>query len=197
MRPWIDIAVLTHTKGLKGGLVAHAAAGLPLLLSEGMELALVPPVLDAPRNVHVASVAPCGDDEALVLFDEVPSIEEASPLVGCHCLARRDDLGYIPDAYPDDTCAADADPAEARAVHADPDDDAVLPAWQGWRAYDGEAGLIGVIERIDDRPGQPLIVIARETGSPALVPLADDLVVSVDEDARRLDLACPRGLLDL
>ena len=57
MRAWTDVAVLARTKNLQGGFVAQSAAGLPFLLSEGLEAAFVPPVLDAPRRAQVTARA--------------------------------------------------------------------------------------------------------------------------------------------
>ena len=54
MRAWTDVAVLARTKNLQGGFVAQSAAGLPFLLSEGLEVAFVPPVSDAPRAARGA-----------------------------------------------------------------------------------------------------------------------------------------------
>lgn len=174
MRSWIDIATLAHTKNLNGGLVARSASGLPFLLEEGMEIALVPPVLDAPRNVRVASVAMRSDTEALVFFDEVTDADTAKCLVGCHCLARQSevDLGVL-----------------------EPEEE--LPAWEGFGVYDARAGFVGEVVSVDERPMQPLLVVARPGGSQVLVPLVDEFVAGFDEQTRRIDLDCPDGLLEL
>ncbi|WP_172135889.1 ribosome maturation factor RimM [Adlercreutzia sp. ZJ473] len=174
MRSWIDVATLAHTKNLNGGLVARAASGLPLLLSEGVRVALVPPVLDAPRDVTVARVVPRSEDEALVFFEEVETADMAELLVGCHCLMRRDEV---------DLSSSD--------VASD------LPSWEGWSVHDVRAGHVGEVEVVEDRPLQPLLVVARPDGSSALIPLVEEFVVSIDEDARRIELDCPAGLLDL
>ncbi|WP_165048054.1 MULTISPECIES: ribosome maturation factor RimM [unclassified Adlercreutzia] len=174
MRSWIDVATLAHTKNLNGGLVARAASGLPLLLSEGARVALVPPVLDAPRDVTVARISPRSEGEALVFFEEVETADVAELLVGCHCLMRRDEVDLpSPDAASD------------------------LPSWEGWSVHDVRAGRVGEVEAVEDRPLQPLLVVARAGGSPALVPLVEEFVVRIDEDARRIELDCPAGLLDL
>lgn len=175
MREWIDVATLAHTKNLDGGLVARAASGLPLLLSEGARVALVPPVLDAPRDVTVARVAPRSKGEALVFFEEVTAAEVAEQLVGCHCLMRR----------------AEVDPALLREAAPS------LPSWEGWSVHDVRAGYVGEVTDVEDRPLQPLLAVARPDGATALIPLVDEFVVSVDEDARRIELDCPAGLLDL
>lgn len=174
MRAWADVAYLATTKNLNGGLVARSAAGLPFLLSEGMRAALVPPRLDAPRDVTVASVQMRAEDEALVFFDEVTDADVAHALVGCHVLVPRDELD-----------PADLEPAGA------------WPAWEGWEVVDAEAGPVGAVAGITEMPLQSLLVVARPDGSEALIPLVDDLIADVDEDARRIDVALPAGLLDL
>lgn len=174
MRAWIDIATLAHTKNLNGGLVARSAAGLPFLLREGMSLALVPPVLDAPRNVTVESLQMRGDSEALVFFEEVTDADVAEALVGCHCLARRNEVEL-------------SDFEDARG----------FLSWEGWRVFDAAEGYVGIVSAIDDRPYQPLLVVAREGASDALIPLVEDFLVSVDEEEKRIDMKLASGLLDL
>lgn len=174
MREWIDIAELAHTKNLNGGLVARSAAGLPLLLSEGMELALVPPVIDAPRYVRVESLRVRDDYEAVVFFDQVKDASVAEALVGCHCLARRAEI--------------DLDALEEEADY---------PSWDGWRVFDEEAGFVGEVSHIEDRPLQPLLVVNREGKSEALIPLVEDFIVEIDEDEQTILMSLAPGLLDL
>lgn len=174
MRTWIDIACLAYTKNINGGLVARSAAGLPLLLFEGMEIALVPPVLDAPRNVTVESLQMRNDEEAVVFFKEVKDANVADMLVGCHCLVRREEVA-------DELAELEGD----------------LPSWEGWQVYDASAGFVGEISEIEDRPLQPLLVVSRENASDALIPLVEEFVLSVDEDAKRIDMKLPAGLLDM
>lgn len=174
MRGWCDIAYLAKTKNLNGGLVARGAPGLPVLLYEGLEVALVPPALDAPRRVHVASVAELSETEALVAFDEVPDLGVAELVVGCRCLVRE---------------------AEVDLSFIEADDD--LPDWEGWRVEDVRAGFVGEVAALDDRAMQPLLVVRRDDGRETLVPLVDAFVEAVDEDARAIRLSCPEGLLDL
>lgn len=174
MRTWIDIACLAYTKNINGGLVARSAAGLPLLLFEGMEVALVPPVLDAPRNVTVESLQMRNDGEAVVFFKEVKDPNIAEALVGCHCLVRRSEIA-------DELAELEAD----------------LPSWEGWQVRDAAAGFVGEVVEIEDRPLQPLLVVSREDGSEVLIPLVEDFIVSIDEDACLIDMDLPAGLLDM
>lgn len=174
MREWIDIAELAHTKNLNGGLVARSAAGLPLLLSEGMELALVPPVLDAPRRVTVESLRFRDDYEAIVFFEQVKEADVAEALVGCHCLARRDEVDLDSIEYESD-----------------------YPSWDGWRVFDQTQGFVGEVDYIEDRPLQPLMVVSREGKSDALIPLVEEFIVEIDEDEQCILMDLAPGLLDL
>ncbi len=174
MRTWIDIASLAHTKNINGGLVARSAAGLPFLLSQGMELALVPPVLDAPRRVTVESLQMRGETEAVVFFEEVTDANTAEALVGCHCLVRRDEVAE-----------------ELLELEGD------LPSWEGWQVFDCAAGFVGEVLEIEDRPLQPLLVVSREGADEALIPLVEDFIEGIDEQSRRIDMRLPAGLLDM
>ena len=109
MRTWANVAELSKTKTLTGGLVARCAPGLPFLLEEGMEVAFVPPRHDAPRRARVLSVQDAGRDAFLVTFEGVDSIDIAELLVGCSCLVRRADL-------PESALAAEADGLEGFEV---------------------------------------------------------------------------------
>ena len=64
--------------------------------------------------------------------------------------------------------------------------------------HDARAGFVGVVESVVENPGQFLLSVApADGGGPVLVPLVDALVVGLDEDARRIDVDLPDGLLDL
>ena len=173
MRTWIDVAVLAKTKNLQGGFVVRSAAGLPFLLEEGLEVAFVPPALDAPRRARVESIVPSGEHAAVVTFDVVGDIDTAEKLAGCHCLVRRADL---PES------ALEASEAD----------------WTGWQVRDARAGLLGAVSAIEEMPGQTMLEVAAVDGDRTiLIPLVDEFVVSMDEDARLIEVDVPSGLLDL
>ena len=174
MRGWIDVAVLAKPKNLNGGLVARGASGLPFLLYPGLTLAFVPPVVDAPRQVTVAQVQERADNEALVFFEEITDLTAAELVAGCHCLAREAevDLSVLEEAE-------------------------ALPNWEGWQVYDATEGLVGAVLSVDERASQPLITVQRPDGRTVLIPLAEELLVVIDEQARRIDANLPAGLLDL
>ncbi len=59
----------------------------------------------------------------------------------------------------------------------------------GWTLYDG-ARLVGTIDGLEDIPGNPCLIVGD-----VLVPLHEDLVQSIDRDARIIVLSVPEGLL--
>lgn len=177
MRTWVDVAELTNTKTLNGGLVARSAPGLPLLLREGVEVAFVPPVLDAPRRSSVVSVQTTGADTCIVRFSDVQDIGTAELLTGCHCLMRRADV-----PKDDLRCAA--------------------PLWDGWSVVDAQAGYVGEVVCVEDRAAQPLLVVSSPaseggSGKEVLIPLVEDFLVEVDETRLRITVDLPAGLLEL
>lgn len=171
MREWADVAVLAKAKNLQGGFVVRATAGLPFLLEEGMEVAFVPPVLDAPRRATVGAIEEQGLD-LIVFFEGVEDRSTAEALAGCHCLVRRADL-----------------PEGALAVGS--------RGLVGWSVRDEAAGFAGTVSAVIENPGQTLLELAGDDGRTALVPLVDDFVASFDEDARAIELSAPAGLFDL
>lgn len=175
MREWANVAELTKTKTLAGGLIARPAPGLPFLLSEGLEVAFVPPQIDAPRRARVASVTVEGRDFHLVMFEGIDSIDVAERLAGCSCLVRRADL-------PEGVLAL---ASEAGGL-------------AGFEVHDQQTGLVGLVEEVVENPGQCLLSVKPAAGGQSvLIPLVDAFVVGLDEDARRIDVALPAGLLDL
>lgn len=211
MRAWKDVAELTSTKTLNGGLVVRCAPGLPFLLYEGVQVAFVPPVIDAPRRAWVESVQMQGADAAVVKFAGIDDADVARSLVGCHCLMRREDV-----------------PEGKRIGASDAD------TLAGFRVIDARAGILGTLQGVRTLPGQRLLEVARTCAEgagedvgkhardaslesaevpacasgfspgeqpfdpdPLLIPLVDEFVSGIDEGARRIDVCVPSGLLEL
>ena len=173
MRPWVNVAALARTYNLEGGFVARPAADLPFLLEEGMEVALVPPQLDAPRRVTVRSVAPKGDGSAVVFFDEVTDATVAARLAGCSCLVHREQV-------------ADAIPLSAEEC-----------PWMGWHVVDAQEGPVGIVTAIRQVPGQSWLVVEGAANREVLVPLVEEFVQQVNEEDHVLLVSLPSGLLEL
>lgn len=182
MHAWVNIAELTKTKTLSGGLVARSTAGLPFLLCEGLEVAFVPPQLDVARRARVVSVKPNGSDSYLVTFDAINGIDDAEKIAGCFCLARRADL-------PEDALLYEQG------------------ALEGFEVVDEKFGFLGVVDHLIDNPAQSLLSIIRvsednpeeldESAGELLIPLVDEFLSGWDEEEGVIYVDVPEGLLDL
>ena len=77
-----------------------------------------------------------------------------------------------------------------------PDTDrAALRAIEGFRVFDTEHGDIGVVERIEESPNNPLLVILHGKKE-ILLPLNGDFFESIDEEKREVHIDAPEGLID-
>mgnify|MGYP000094469682 FL=1 len=66
-----------------------------------------------------------------------------------------------------------------------------------YAVYDTDEGYLGNIVDVDMSTANVLFVVERENGEELLIPATDDLVVSVDEKAKKIEMNIPEGLLDL
>ena len=173
MRAWKDVALLAKTRNLDGSFVVQSTAGLPFLLEEGMEVALVPPREDLPRRVRVASAEQLDRFSGCVRFDEVDDAAMARALVGSHCLVLRSGL-------PESALIAGGD-------------DGIV----GWHVLDLSEGLLGAVCGIIENPAQSLIEVERPDGRRLLIPLVDEFIVSVDEPAHQIMVEVPQGLTSI
>ena len=129
------------------------------------------------EGMEVAFVPPVLDvpRRAKVRAIEEQGVEDRSAseaLAGCHCLVRRADL-------PEDALAAGSH------------------GLIGWTVRDEAAGFSGTVSDVIDNPGQALLEIADDDGGTVLVPLVDEFVLAINEEARFIELNAPSGLFDL
>lgn len=100
-------------------------------------------VLDMPRRAIVEEIRPQDETSAVVWFKSVDDIDTAKALCGCHVLVRREELPELAQAI--------------AAAHSD--------GVSGWEVYDAQAGLLGTLLRVEDNPGQSLLVVDRADGN--------------------------------
>lgn len=212
MDEWAVVAKLTKANNRKGGLFTRAVEGLPFLLEEGMEVVFVPPALRVPRRGTVLRIEerPKG---AQVFFDTVTDQSIASQLEGHFCLVCASQLpeGWSEPEFPDlsgfvactlakgahsQPFSADDDRGpKPCAVHASgPDAVASLDAVANPHFDPASWQVRGPVLRTEPNPAHPLLVVDTPEGE-RLVPLVDEFVLALDEDARRILLDPPAGLL--
>lgn len=197
MELWANIAVLLKAKDAQGGLFVKATKGLPFLLTEGLEVAFVPPVLRVPRSARVSHVSQTHDDRWVVYFEGITSREVSEQLAGHCCLVRRSDV-----------------PAEAFQAPL---------SLVGYTVADGTRGVVGQVVRVEENPAHPLLVVepvgSTNTNASAdsvhatlsnnastdgtnksdeyLIPLVDEFIHELNEEEKILTLNLPEGLLEL
>ena len=172
MSSWVKGAKLTKVINNEGGFAARAAAGLPFLLYEGLDVCFVPPQIDAVRRARVCEVTPRAKGDFFVRFEGVETREQASKLLGCFCLLRKEDAG---DAYA--SCVSEA--------------------LEGWRLFDSASDCWGTVRSCVENPAQLLLETELDDGRVVLVPFVDAFLVERDAERRELRMCLPDGLFDL
>lgn len=155
--------------GTKGEVVTVPVNGLPLLLHEGLEVAIVPPPLRGSRWHTVRRVSAGGSGQ-LAALSGVRDLAGARDLVGSTLLARETDL-------PEDLLLHDPVSLVGLAVR------------------DARLGELGLIEEVMQGPANDVWVVRGESGE-VLVPVVDEVVLGIVEEADEdvIEVELPRGL---
>ena len=170
--PYETIARVVKTRGLEGKVLVRCTEGLPFCIYEGLELWVVPPLLEGVRRSLVLSLESCGDDSAVIGLEGLDSIDEAERLVGRYLLAHAEDLDL------------------------DPQEDMVLVL--GCRAVSDDGRELGRVTEYLETKANDVLVITRHDGSELLVPVIEETVVAVPEqDGDPLVLHLLDGLEEL
>lgn len=114
-----------------------------------------------------------GDRSATVALGNIATERQAKALVGCKVYGTPEEG--------DDGEEGDND----------------MASLIGYTLVDETSGPVGVVGDIDDSVAANPLLIVRTTQGEALIPAADEFVVSVDDKARTLTLRLPEGLLNL
>ncbi len=180
MTEWTIVAKLHRAKNKQGGLFVVGTKGLPFLLSCGMEVCFVPPVLRVPRRARVIEIKQIGAKN-LVFFEGITDQTMAEQLIDHYCLVRIEDL---PDGW--DEC-----------------DELDLV---GFDLVSSDGIEFGIIDEVQPNPAHPLLVIRRNNDNDsqedkkkdsALVPLVEDFIVEIDEEKKRITMELPQGLFEV
>jgi len=67
---------------------------------------------------------------------------------------------------------------------------------KGYKIVDADKGEIGIVENILDYPGQDLFQI-NYNGQEILIPAIDEIIKSIDRNAKTIHIKAPEGLIDL
>ena len=161
------IARVAKAHGRRGEVVTVPVHGLPPLVFEGLEGALVPPRLKGSRWHQVESCSSDGRSGSLVALSGVDSMGDAEGLVGSYVLARVSDL-------PGDLPLHDRERLVGRQV------------------VDAFSGVVSTIHEVMCGPANDVWVLRCEMGE-MLIPVVDEVVSEVPEDGP-ITVRVPAGL---
>jgi len=113
------------------------------------------------------------DDHVLIKFEEANNKEEA------YELASR--ILYLPQEMINES------PPEAEGNYG---------YLSGYEIHDKQRGALGKIEEILQMPGQELALLYLNNRE-LLIPLNEDLILSIDDKKQRVDMHLPDGLLNI
>lgn len=124
----------------------------------------------------VEAMRPKGAAAVLLTIDGFSTEQEVSALVGKDIYALKRDY-------------------DALAQQVDEDDDQLpLDYFIGFSLTDNDQP-VGEIVDVDDATENVLFIVHRNDGTQASVPAVDDLITSMDLEARVIDMDLPEGLL--
>jgi len=166
--PFVVVARVAKTHGLKGEVSVAPVTGTPFSLLLGLEAWFAPP----PTGVCTSRITSVrhGPRGPLVLFEHVDSITTAKGLVGAQVLVRAD---AIPPEW--------LEPPEAEGV-------------EGYTVFDPAHGELGEIVEIIVTGANDVWVVHGDLGE-VLIPVIDDVVLQVDQEAGRIEVHLLEGLL--
>jgi 16S rRNA processing protein RimM len=103
----------------------------------------------------------------VISFDDYLTVESVNGMRGCEVRTSREE-----------------------DHHDDPD------ALNGYTVIDKKSGFRGIISRVEQNPGQLIASVTTSAGK-ILVPLHPDLIISIDNKRKIIEMSLPEGLTGL
>lgn len=120
----------------------------------------------------VSGIRPKRATTLLLKIDDVDSEEAAKAFVGKPIYALRDQLEI---EYADDD----------------------LRSLVGYTVSDERDGILGEIVDIEDSTENMLFIVETSDGENFFIPIADEFIIAIDDDARRVEMRLPEGITEL
>lgn len=168
--PFTALARVVKSHGLKGEVAVEPAADLPFVLPVGLEVWFVPPPAGT-RTGRIENVR-VGPKGPLVKVSGIDDIQAARMLVGAHMMVRSEDM---PAAWSTPV----VDDTEAVGLH----------------VTDVQRGPLGEVVELIVTGANDVWVVEGPFGE-VLVPVIDDVVLSVDWESKIAEVSLIPGLLD-
>lgn len=127
---------------------------------------------------YAVAVRPKGAFSFLVTFDGIDSEQKAKPFVNKTVYALRNELKeFIEENYEEDI--------------------ALYDDLKDWTVEDDRLGVIGTVVEVDTNTINELLIVKDKNGNNIYIPFADDFILDVNEDSRRILMSLPDGIIDL
>jgi len=166
--PFVPVGRIIKAHGLKGEVSVAALTGLPFDSLLGLEVWFVPPS-GAVRNARIEGVRP-GPKGPLLTLSGIETIDAAQGISGSTIVARPADL-------PEEVLDEEFDPV-------------------GWRVVDEVRGELGAIDEVIVTGANDVWVVHGERFGEVLLPVIDDVVLEIDEDAEEIRVRLLPGLIE-
>ena len=124
-----------------------------------------------PVPFFIQSITRKGTDKAIVCLNDINNLEDAEEVVG---------QGVFMD----------------ESLFEDEDGGFEFSDFVGWTILNSDAVAVGLVTDFIDIPANPCIEVGTKKGA-VIIPLHEDLIISVDENRQELTMEIPDGLLDL
>ncbi len=125
-----------------------------------------------PVPFFIESFTRKGTNRALARLTGVRNLEDAEEIVGKDILAK----------------------AEAIDRGDEDEDGLTVDDLIGWTLLDGDKKAVGEITDYEDIPGNTCLYVETKDGQ-VMIPLHEDLILSVDEDSKTISVNVPDGLI--
>ena len=125
-----------------------------------------------PVPIFIESLKGKGTSKALLRLTGVEDLEDAEELAGKDILAKRSAIS-----------GDDLD-----------DDEISIEDLVGWTILDKNGETIGEITDFEPIPGNPCLYV-NTGGETVMIPLHDDFIIDIDEEAGSISLDLPEGLI--
>lgn len=152
--PYLKVARIVKTRALMGEVMAVSVDGLPFCLYEGLNVWIVPPVDNVPRQSSIVSISSESDSCSFISLDSIEDIDAAKNIVGCYLLVSRDDIDL--DEYTSSNTFVDR------------------------KLIDERYGDLGLVTEYLETPANDVLLVNGQYGE-ILIPLIDDVIVELPQ----------------
>ncbi|MDE7180875.1 MAG: ribosome maturation factor RimM [Muribaculaceae bacterium] len=124
---------------------------------------------------YVNSIRPKGTETYLISLEGVDSQEDAKEFVNKTIYGLRKDVGE----------------------YFETEDLDLASDFVGYELVDSEFGKVGKVIGVDDSTANVLFIVETPDGNTVYVPVAEEFIMNIDDEARRIATSLPEGLINL